>query len=569
MPQPHRLVAVLFVLLWTSLAQGVTVRIRGTSRIEAMATPRADGIQVEGRLVDDAGNPIDRAPVRVALDHGGRSATPLPPAAPCPALAPPTTRGEQYVVRTDAVGRFCLRIPRGDLARRVRLRFNGDRYHDASAIEQVSVDAFRRALELEFFPAPRYLALEKETHDVWVRARVRPPDPHDEPLQLQLLHTARGGSAELVDSTSARSDERVRFSVETSRLSRPGPGVLTVRFAGSNSVQAATHDAVVETTAVVVLSLASDRSAGDPKQGIVIPVAVGSTRGAVPSGVVEALVGGRSVGSSAVRAGAAQVTARFDASRGDHALVTLRYLPNEPWWRPGEPLETTLELTRPGPWRRWPWALAVIAIALWVMRSWARPKRTQREQLEQPVEAPTGRAEVVFIERGPERGGWRGIVVDAHDGTPVDRARVRILVPSFTGSGIAAVTLTNAEGRFQLDHVDTPGEGSRLQVSAMWHAELNRDLPPAGSVSVSLITRRRALLDSLVEWARHLGRPWAGRREPTPGQVARVAAVRRSNEVREWAEAVERAAFGPEAVDETREKAIRASEPQGPPAEHT
>jgi hypothetical protein len=39
--------------------------------------------------------------------------------------------------------------------------------------------------------------------------------------------------------------------------------------------------------------------------------------------------------------------------------------------------------------------------------------------------------------------------------------------------------------------------------------------------------------------------------------------------VREWAEAVERAAFGPGAVDEGQENAIRAREPQGPPTEHT
>ncbi len=569
MRQLSRLGTALVVLSATSAVHAITVRVRGASRIEAVATPRPDGIEVTGRLVDDAGGPIDRAAVRLALDHGGRSATPLPAARACPGSVGPTTHGEEYVVLTNGVGRFCLQIPRGDLARRVRLRFNGDPFHDASAVEQVEVDAFRRVLDLEFFPQPRYLSLEKGTHDVWVRTRVRPTDPHDTPLQLQLYYRARGADPELVDATAARADDRVRFTFSTRQLARPGPGILEVRFAGSEAVQAATHAAVVEATARVDVSLATPRLVGNPRQGIEIPVAVGSSRGAVPSGLVEALVAGRSVGSAAVEAGAARLMARFDATRVESTQVTIRYLPSEPWWLPGPPLEATIALQQPSAWGRWPWALAVLGIALWVMRSWTRPRRTERELPELEEELPSGRAEIVFIERGPERSGWRGVVVDAHDGAPVEGARVRILVPAFAGSGVAGTTVTDSHGHFQLEHVDAPGEGSRLEVSALWHAELIQDLPPAGSISVSLVTRRRALLDSLVAWARHLGRPWAGRREPTPGQVARIAAVRRDPEIQDWARAVEQAAFGPEAVDEAQEKAIRAQEPRSLPAEHT
>jgi hypothetical protein len=166
------------------------------------------------------------------------------------------------------------------------------------------------------------------------------------------------------------------------------------------------------------------------------------------------------------------------------------------------------------------------------------------------------------IERGPPRGGWRGRVLDAHDGAPVAGARVAITGPAFGGGGRAATTTTDDEGRFELPHVDgANAEGAQIETTARWHARLARPLPIPGYVAIHLVSRRRALLERLVEWARRRGRPWADAGEPTPGHVVRVAKDRRARDVEGWAKAVERAAYGPEPPDEGAEAEVREREP--------
>ena len=69
-----------------------------------------------------------------------------------------------------------------------------------------------------------------------------------------------------------------------------------------------------------------------------------------------------------------------------------------------------------------------------------------------------------------------------------------------------------------------------------------------------LVSRRRALLDRLVGWARREGRPYDAHPEPTPGHVQRMA--RSGDEARAWAEAVERAAYSGDAIDAQREAEV-------------
>lgn len=99
--------------------------------------------------------------------------------------------------------------------------------------------------------------------------------------------------------------------------------------------------------------------------------------------------------------------------------------------------------------------------------------------------------------------------------------------------------------------------------------------PPPGQIAILVVTRRRQLLDVLIAWAKKAGGPLRGPIEPTPAEV--VAAANQADErhdllhgaapdtVRTWAAAVERAAYGPEFLDEQAEKAVLALEPLRPP----
>jgi hypothetical protein len=66
-----------------------------------------------------------------------------------------------------------------------------------------------------------------------------------------------------------------------------------------------------------------------------------------------------------------------------------------------------------------------------------------------------------------------------------------------------------------------------------------------------------------VAWAERRGRPWADLGEPTPAHVANVASREQKDDVKEWARAVEAAAFGPAPVDERVERSVVAKEPRG------
>jgi hypothetical protein len=77
-----------------------------------------------------------------------------------------------------------------------------------------------------------------------------------------------------------------------------------------------------------------------------------------------------------------------------------------------------------------------------------------------------------------------------------------------------------------------------------------------------LVTRRRALLERLVRWARRRGAPFDSSTEPTPGHVRRVAARSSVSEVEAWATKVEDAVYGPEKVTASVEQQVRAVEPR-------
>ena len=554
------LVAVLWLLLGSESAQAaVKVRVRGSSRLEARAVARADQVQVRGTLKDDSANPISEAEVRISLPEGAASRYARPRR--CPQMPPVHRAGRDVVAVTDGLGRFCAKLDPTSATAVIEAQFYGNEYFDRSDPVKVAVDVTKRSVKLRFTPRPRYLSLDRASHPIGVETSVEPPGGLLEPLQLKLLFAAQGSVPSQLASATAAAGNRARFEITSDRLGLPGPGTLIAQFAGSDTMQTASHSIVVELTARVSISLAGKPARTDPSEGLHIPIAVGSSVGAVPSGAVEALVAGNSVGTARVAAGSARVVATFDPPPGDSVGVTLRYLPDAPWWHAGPPLRTTLEIDHPSLWRLWPWGVSVAIIALWVILGWRRPPRMDTRPSEAHAAPPSGRPSVEVLARGPAQEGWHGQVVDAHEGTCIAGARVALLVPSFDGDGVKASIAADQNGRFSLAPLEGSGEAARLRVTARWHATLSRPLPPPGHLQVSLATRRRALLNRLVDWAEQMGYPWRARGEATPGEVKEVATFQRMDKIAGWAGAVEEAAYGPVSVDEAREREVRSREP--------
>lgn len=557
----------LSVLIFTAIAalapdaSAARVRVRARATLEARAVPRAGGVELRGILEDDGGRPIGQA--RILLTPLGSGPLPKPESCARASRVPIFSTGAGYGMDTDGAGSFCVRIPTPTSAS-FRVRFDGDRYYDAAQQELV-VDSSRRSLALKFSPEPRLLSLDQASHGVWLETRVEPPEPEalPESIHLELLLIERAGAEKKLREQTVVAGERVRLLVESGDLGEPGPATLVATFRGSDTLSPAKKSTVIQRRARVKLAAAGPVSGGDPSEGIQIPVAVGSTFGAISGGAVEAAIGDESLGTAPVTAGAARVVAIFDAPHAATIPITLRYLPDSPWWEADDPITVPVVVAPPSPWRRLPWVVAAVGIALWVVRGWRRPARSEKKPTPEEATAPTGRASVDVIERGPARGGWKGRILDAHEGSAIAEARVRVLIPAFGGGGRAAEALTDDLGAFELPHVDgARAEGAEIEVTARWHTRLTRPLPPPGQVVIHVVSRRRALLERLVDWARRRGRPWSGRAEPTPAEVARIAREQSARDVEAWAQAVERAAYGPEAVDEGREMGVRQREPE-------
>jgi hypothetical protein len=537
------------------------VRVRGSVSIEARAIPRGDTLEVRGSLKDDVGRPLGQARLRARFQRErGGPLVPMTSPRPCK----PTRTRDLYhtwgelVIDTDGTGAFCFSL--SDAKRRgvVELEFDGDRDYD-KAETSVDVDSSRRSLLLSFLRLGA-LPLESESHAITVSTGVDPPEEaSSEPLQLRLVLEERDGKRRDLAKATTQAGESAEFRVAARALGQPGPATLWVEFAGSDTIQPAKKSGLITRTARVTLSPAGTLPTADPSDGVELNVAVGSALGAVPGGAVEGVVNGESVGAAPVSMGIAHVAMWFPLPTHGVIPVTLRYLPEAPWWVAGEPLSLSLPVAPPSPWRRVPWVIAAIGIAFWVVRTWWRPTRTEKPERDR-VSVPPGRPSLDVVEVGPLRSGWKGRVLDAHDGTAIAGARISVMVPSFGGDGVGASDVADDDGAFTLSHVES-GEGARLEVTARYHSTLIRPLPPAGNVVVSLVSRRRSLLGRLVDWAGRMGRPWTLPGEPTPGHVAKVAAARRAADVEGWAEAVEAAAYGPETPDAEAEERIREREP--------
>lgn len=545
-------------------AEPVRIEVRGAAQIHVQAWTEGDGVTVRGELADDAGAPIAVAPLTVKAFAESGAQLSVAAWMPCDARSRRGARTTDGVV-TDERGGFCVRAPAA--ASGVTVRYDGSDAYDGGEV-RATVESAAGPLAgvvLRFEPAVETIDLDRETLPVSGSLRIGRGEAGAEPPKREglavVLEDERGT---VLAEAKTGGDGRARFEIPTKDLAGPGAGELRLRFAGSDvlSKAAAAQPVVRQVEAKLALAQAPE---GSSDEDIAIDVDVTSSRGLVDGGVVEAVRDGASVGAGPVKDGKARVIAAIGSERSEMVPVTLRYVPSAPWYRPGPELSAEVKIAGAGAWRQIVLAALVVGVAAWVVAGWRRAKPGPRRDDEASAPPPSGRAGVQVIGRAPSAGGWRGVVVDAHEGTPVAGARLSIVVPAFQGDGVIARALSDEQGAFSFE--PTSARDARLVVEADLHSKHEQALPPPSALHVALVTRRRALLDRLVRWARGQGSPFDGASEPTPGHVRRAAARlelqegERWTSVERWAARVETSAFGPDPVGAEEEEAVRAAEP--------
>ena len=348
-----------------------------------------------------------------------------------------------------------------------------------------------------------------------------------------------------------------------------------MRFAGNAVLAKAEWSQPVVRRAEARLSLAHPIEVSDAEEGVSLDIDAATSRGAVSGGVIEvrrvssmsAPAGPAGATSETVGAGAideqghARIVATFSAGGATLVPLSLRFVPAAPWYRPGPELRVEARLAGPGVGRQILLAITVLVAAVWVVVGWRRsPRPPALPGVEAGKAPPSGRPGVHVLASPPDLTGWRGTVADAHDGSPIAGARLAVVVPAFAGDGVVARAVADEQGAFTLDAAHR--SDARLVVDSPEHSTHEQALPPPSILAVALITRRRALLERLVRWARQKGAPFDGAPDPTPGHVRRVAARSSAQKIEAWASQVEQAAYGPHRVDESLERDVRAAEPR-------
>lgn len=560
--------------LGASAAYAVPLRVQGASELDVIAIEAEGGLRIRGEISDEMGASLGRVSIKVEILDPAGSPVRLESPQPCSANDPlgrMKLDANAYVITTDERGAFCA-FARGNFARHtVRATFAGNKHIEASdaKVTPLPESEQRAQVTLKFDSPPTTLDLDKDTHALTVSVRIARSDAArlliDAARKQGLDLTLEDEKGTALGKVSTGGDGRARFEIASSSLAAPGDGELKVSFAGDKQLMPAKATLQITRTATAQIAAPASVS-GEPDGGLSFEVEVTTKHGPVDSGVVEALLGNDPVGSGNVEAGKAKMVVTFPGGAQAVVPLTLRFVPSSPFFQSGPTAKIDVNVKGPSPIRQIVLAVVGLALAGWIVAKWRRaPKSEKRESVLPPP--PSGRPEILVLERPSGLRGWRGIVADAHDGHPIAGADLRIVVPAFDGRSELARVTTDREGTFALDISDVPRD-ARLVVEGELHATYEQPLPAPSVLRVALVTRRRALLDRLVRWAKMRGSPFDSSKEPTPGHVRRVASRTGSEAIERWATHVEQAAFGDRDVTRDVEQSVVEIEPknQGFPA---
>lgn len=554
------------------------VQVRGSARLDVRAARAAGRLVLSGAVTDDIGRPLGGARVALTLTHakgdgalvslatGGDGAS---PAACSDGASPPVLeRADTLVLPSDDGGRFCVRLALPVDRYVVKLESRAAGLVDAAHVE-LAVDTSLPPLTLRFDPEPAAVSLDDDSASFDVVASTE-DDGVTRPAGGLTLTLA----SEIDTLATARTNAagRVHVTVPSARLGPPGRGELRASFDGSPEAGASQVTAHIERRARVELSAPEAREgklAPAPlDEGVPLEI---TARPATATGAVEARLvdahGESVVGAANLDRGAATLVVTIPpAAQGPEdrgATLRVRFVPDAPWFRAGPELTLLQPARPPSPWRKVPLLLATLLALGWLVVSRWSSRAPAAAALARRSTAPPPEPRVALVEAGPADQGWRGRLVDAHDGAPVAAARVAVERRAFDRLATVVQTWTGDDGRFALPQAMV-APGDELVAEGRAHAEVRRPLPPPGILEVALVLRRRAVLDRLVAWARGRGAPFDAKPEPTPGHVRRAAGSEFT--VARWADAVERAAYGGGVVDASAEADVERMAPAPPAA---
>ena len=548
------LVAVALVAC-SSTALAKPVRVRGGAKLLAQARfvtlRNGRALELRGQLRDDREVPIVAAWVALRVPAG----LDLGEATSCPQVGGQLKEHDgQLSLRAGARGELCVRWPAAPSSGKFTLRFEGDEFHGSDSLPLRFDGNLPQRLRttLRFDPRPTTLDLNKErillSGELLLAAdnayaqlhglSVTLLDEHDKPLA----------------AAKVAGDGKVRVEVLPKALGRPGIGAIKLQFAGNKKLEPALVEHTITRRATVTLKLLEALEPVHAGDDLRLVLRVKTLRGHVEGGVVEILADGQSAGTANVHDGRVELAIPISNRAEGSVSLAARFLPASPWYRSGRPFVLEVPIAPPNPlWRGLLLAIVVLAAA-WVVFSWRRVKTLPKLSRAHPLLAPG--VHVIASRRGDTR--YNGLVLDAHDGSPIAGATIMVRAPSLDDTGVVISTTSDGFGAFAFELHERP-DAAEIVAEAPLHSRQQRALPIAGKLRIALMTRRRAIVQRLVQWARVRGRPYDQQPDPTPAHVRKQAGGRAA--VEGWAAGVEQAAYGPAAVDAHVEHTLRAAEP--------
>ncbi len=553
----------------TSLAAPLELQVVAAARLHARATPLAEGgFVVRGVLTDDRGAPLVQQPVRArATDGSGTFRA-------CPEDGRDSRFGTRPTLETDSAGRFCLRWEAPAAAPNLAflVEFPGTVHYEGTSA-RANVETSRENVELRFAPLPDELALDAVVHTVRVETALNADATEQlpaEPVRLELvLEEPTGSSSVVLATTTVRAGEPCRFEFDGTKLRRAGLASLVARTQGTLTLAPAQTRATVLRTARVTLGLPHATQGSHQYE---LPLTVGATAAGnqIPTGAISLELPGMPAITKPLVKGTASLEPPQRHHYDGEVPARVRYLPDNSAWQAGAPLDVRLLVTPPSRWRHVPWGVAAAAVLAWLALSWRRPSAFRGALPSQGLPGPSGVAALHHVVQDSRPSGWRGVVVDAHEGSPVLGAVITVIAPRLDGSSATFRANAASDGTFALEHTPLP-EGARFTVEAPQYARFERAAPPPGTVRISLVTRRRQILESFVAWTRHRTGWLRLHHEATPRDVRLRAEALDSPSLRDWAAEVEDAAFGPALPTESAARRVgelerRVERPLGPPS---
>jgi hypothetical protein len=549
------LVCLVSALLPIGNLAALPITIRGSTTLHAHVIVDGQAHVIRGTLTDDIGAPVKGVDVFLQLQSPQGTMLALPKGSSCVPQAPaPRLNQGTYTIKTNTEGRFCLRVPLFADQAKLKIEFTGNKTLKGSE-QSLPFQAGAGKIFLKWDPRPETIDLDLPR--VLVHVTVGTADDSQLSFENVSLGLFTENNQKLATSIT---DERGHafFEIQTKQLSGPSPGTLEVRASSSKQLIVPLKASVIK-MAHVTLIASQPTKALVPHDGFSIVVVAESSRGPVQSGAIEARVGETSVGVGSVKQGKAVVPMHFDVPESTVLPIQFTYLPDSQRYRPEKALVLNVPVSPPSPWRRAPLFLVGIGLLGWLARSWRRApaSKTARDSVVDGSKVRVPKAEI--IEEGPRLAtGYEGRVVDAHDGYAIQQALVRVLLGDFLGQRVVIETVTDGQGRFSLHGAYDASH--RMVIESEFHSLLERPMPMPGRMTVTLMTRRRALLERLVIAVKKAGGVWGESKEPTPNQVAKVAQANYQEKPAAWAKAVDESTYGPHEVDREKEAQVIALE---------